>query len=318
MAVVGGSLAGAAAATVLARSGARVVVLEKAQFPRNKVCGCFLSHEAFPALRRMGIEEEELRKVNPEAITRFTLVQSSGEQVDAALPSPVLSISRHRLDALVSAAAESAPAPRFASAPSVLFVEGNLSKGFVVRLDGQELHARAVVGAWGRYSPLDSRLGRSFLLRESSSLFGFGKTFAGKSDHLANRAVCISSKGDTSACLASREGSSISPRWPRAPWCTKRTTTSRAFWGASPGRAPRSREISKGLTPTPGPPLVSEPMFLGEHGALAGDVLCVGDAAGVIDPYTGPECRSRCSSASRRRTARRLPRGNPRCGGSPA
>ena len=43
----------------------------------------------------------------------------------------------------------------------------------------------------------------------------------------------------------------------------------------------------EGLLPTPGPPLVSEPMYLGPHGALAGDVLCVGDAAGVIDPYTG-------------------------------
>ena len=55
VAVIGGSLAGSAAACALARAGARVVVLEKARFPRDKVCGCFLSHEAFPVLDRMGI-----------------------------------------------------------------------------------------------------------------------------------------------------------------------------------------------------------------------------------------------------------------------
>jgi flavin-dependent dehydrogenase len=37
--VVGGGPAGSAAATCLARKGAKVVVLEKHRFPRDKVCG---------------------------------------------------------------------------------------------------------------------------------------------------------------------------------------------------------------------------------------------------------------------------------------
>src|SRR5439155_23158800 len=42
-----------------------------------------------------------------------------------------------------------------------------------------------------------------------------------------------------------------------------------------------------GLVPEPGPVLLSEPVHLGAHGCVAKDVLLVGDAAGVLDPYTG-------------------------------
>ncbi|MEO8587394.1 MAG: FAD-dependent monooxygenase [Acidobacteriota bacterium] len=284
VAVIGGSLAGAAAAAALARAGARVVVLEKARFPRDKVCGCFLSHEALPVLVKMGLEEE-LRKEDLETITRFVLVACGGNRVEADLPAPVLSISRYRLDALAAAAAERAGA-RMRFGVLVLAIEGNLSNGFLVRLDGQELRARAVVGAWGRYSPLDRRLGRTFILGKSS-LFGFGKTLAGKSDHLANRAVLHFFEGGYVG-LSRVEGGLVN----LAALATAHVANSAhhgldSLLARIAGGSPALAADLAGLTPTPGPPLVSEPMYLGPHGALAGDVLCVGDAAGVIDPYTG-------------------------------
>lgn len=284
VAVVGGSLAGAAAATALARAGARVVVLEKARFPRSKVCGCFLSHEALPILRKMGVEEE-LRKANPETITRFALVERGGQRVEADLPAPVLSISRERLDALTAAAAQRAGAQmRFGM--TVLALEGDLSKGFLVRGVDWEVRARAVVGAWGRYSPLDGRLGRAFI-RRKSSLFGFGKTLAGRGDHLANRAVLHFFEGGYVG-LSRVEGGLVN-----LAALASRPVVHEAHDDLEGLRARLSRESAalaqdlEGLTAVPGPALVSEPVFLGDHGALAGDVLCVGDAAGVIDPYTG-------------------------------
>lgn len=285
VAIVGGSLAGSAAAAALARDGARVVVLEKARFPRNKVCGCFLSHEALPVLGRMGIKEEELRKVNSETITRFTLVQSSGKRVDAALPAPVLSISRARLDELVAQAAERAGAEtRFGA--TVLSVEGDLSKGFRVRGVGWELAARAVVGAWGRYSPLDRLLGRSFILRKSS-LFGFGKTLTGSSDHLANRAVLHFFEGGYVG-LSRVEGGlvNLAALASHAVVREAHDDLEGLLIRLSREGAALERDLA-GLTPAAGSLLVSEPMYLGRHGALAGDVLCVGDTAGVIDPFTG-------------------------------
>jgi flavin-dependent dehydrogenase len=285
VAVVGGSLAGAAAAAALAWAGAHVVVLEKARFPRNKVCGCFLSHEAFPVLERMGVEEEELRKVNPERITRFALVERGGNRVEADLPAPVLSISRARLDALAAAAAERAGAEvRFGT--TVLAVEGDLHRGFLLKGPGWELSARTAVGAWGRYSPLDRHLDRTFIQR-NSSLFGFGKTLAGKSDHLANRAVLHFFEGGYVG-LSRVEGGlvNLAALASRAVVHEAHDDLEGLLTRLSHESAALARDLA-GLASVPGPALISEPVFLGEHDALAGDVLCVGDAAGVIDPYTG-------------------------------
>ena len=282
--MIGGSLAGSAAACALARTGARVFVLEKARFPRDKVCGCFLSHEAFPVLRRMGVEEE-LRREDPGTITRFALVEHGGKAVEADLPAPVLSISRKRLDALAAKAAERAGAGmRFST--TVLSVEGDLQRGFRVKGLDWELRARAVVGAWGRYSPLDGRLGRSFI-RRKSFLFGFGKMLVGKSEHLANRAVLHFFKGGYVG-LSRVEGGLVNFAALAAPRV--------AQWAHHDfdslldrlcEESPALAADLAGLTPVSGPPLISEPVYLGRHGAVAGDILCVGDAAGVIDPYTG-------------------------------
>jgi flavin-dependent dehydrogenase len=284
VAVIGGSLAGSAAACALARDGARVIVLEKARFPRDKVCGCFLSHEALPVLRRMGIEEE-LRREDPETITSFSLVERGGRRVEADLPAPVLSLSRRRLDTLAAGAAERAGAEiRFGT--TVLSLEGDLQKGFRIKGPGWELGARAVVGAWGRYSPLDGRLGRTFI-RSKSFLFGFGKMLVGRSEHLAGRAVLHFFEGGYVG-LSRVEGGHVN----LAALANSHVAQSAhhdfdSLLDRLSRESPALAADLEALSPLTGPVLLSEPVHLGAHGALAGDVLCVGDAAGVIDPYTG-------------------------------
>ncbi len=54
--VVGASLAGSAAALVLARAGARVAVVDKAEFPRAKTCGELLSPDGVAVLARLGLD----------------------------------------------------------------------------------------------------------------------------------------------------------------------------------------------------------------------------------------------------------------------
>lgn len=282
--MVGGSLAGSAAACALARTGARVIVLEKARFPREKVCGCFLSHEGLPVLDRMGLSEE-LRRNGAETITHFRLVRRDGTAVEAQLPRPVMSISRGCLDSLAAGAAGRAGAEmRFGA--TVLSLEGDLQEGFRIKGPGSDLRARAAVGAWGRYSPLDGRLGRTFV-RRKSSLFGFGKMLAGRSEHLSSRAVLHFFEGGY-AGLSRVEGGRVN----LAALANSRVAQSahHDFDSLLERLCGESRALAadlEGLSPLTGPVLLSEPVHLGAHGALAGDVLCVGDAAGVIDPYTG-------------------------------
>src|SRR3954447_13655811 len=53
--VVGAGPAGCVAATVLARAGARVRLLDRAAFPRPKLCGDTVNPGTLAALRRLGL-----------------------------------------------------------------------------------------------------------------------------------------------------------------------------------------------------------------------------------------------------------------------
>ncbi len=93
--IVGGGLAGGAAATLLARDRRRVRVLERETAPRNKICGEFLSIEAQRHLGAVGLD---LARLGGAPIDRVRIV-SGARSVEAALPFPALGLTRRRLDA---------------------------------------------------------------------------------------------------------------------------------------------------------------------------------------------------------------------------
>src|SRR5688572_14004920 len=99
--VIGAGPAGGAAAASLASNGFRVLLVDRAKFPREKVCGDALVPEAIAALDRIGLKET----ITAHSITLpgYTLVSPSGSAVD--LKSPVTLLQRRALDALLSAKA---------------------------------------------------------------------------------------------------------------------------------------------------------------------------------------------------------------------
>jgi len=63
--IIGGGPAGAATALELARHGVDVVLLDRARFPREKLCGDFLHPLGVAALDRLGLGDALRPTVRP-------------------------------------------------------------------------------------------------------------------------------------------------------------------------------------------------------------------------------------------------------------
>lgn len=99
--VIGGGVAGCAAAIALARHGRSVTLIEREPTPRHKVCGEFLSGEALEDLHALGIDAVALGAV-PIDLVRLA---ASRRAAEAPLPFPAASLTRKALDSALIAEA---------------------------------------------------------------------------------------------------------------------------------------------------------------------------------------------------------------------
>lgn len=103
VAIVGGGPAGAACAAFCAAAGLRVAVIERAVFPRDKVCGDCLNPDAWPVLARLGLEER-VRALPHTALRTVEFVGLRGAPVRLPLPEAErgeIAVKRRDLDALL-------------------------------------------------------------------------------------------------------------------------------------------------------------------------------------------------------------------------
>src|SRR3954449_12782168 len=109
--IAGGGPSGSAAAWQAAQTGARVVVLDKAEFPRDKPCGDGLTARAVSYLQKMGLAPEvaQFHRVN-----RVTVFSPSQWELSfpkrPGMPDHGHTVSRTHLDTVLLKHAESAGA----------------------------------------------------------------------------------------------------------------------------------------------------------------------------------------------------------------
>jgi geranylgeranyl reductase family protein len=168
--VVGAGPAGSIAALVLARAGASVALLDKAQFPRDKACGDFVGPRGLQVLTDLGIPEPPGLDVGD-----MVVVGPTGRRVvlpcfnGTTYPGRARAMTRTVFDDALRTAALDAGALAFSGrADRPLGSDGDID-GFAMT-DGEELRADFVIGADGATSHVAHCTG---LVEPSRVLWGF-------------------------------------------------------------------------------------------------------------------------------------------------
>ncbi|UII33711.1 NAD(P)/FAD-dependent oxidoreductase [Fulvivirga ulvae] len=161
--IVGGGLAGLVSAIVLRKAGLPVTLIEKKKYPFHRVCGEYISNEVRGFLERLEIFPA---KMEPSLIKRLQLTSTNGNSAFLALGMGGFGISRYELDNFLYQRAADMDV-EFILQKQVGSVKYN-GNSFSVEIEGSPaMEAHVVVGAFGKRSRLDKKMGRKFLEKKS-------------------------------------------------------------------------------------------------------------------------------------------------------
>lgn len=186
--IIGGGPAGASAAHILARDGWAVAIVEKADFPRRKVCGEFMSAASIALLRELGLASAFLAEAGPQI--RQVGLYAGDTMLSAAMPIPANgpdrfghALNRARLDTLMLAAAARAGAELWQpwTLNSITRMAGGHSAIAVSkdRLRTKTLQARIVIAAHGSWEQGLLPTQEAHFRRQDADLFAFKAHFRG-------------------------------------------------------------------------------------------------------------------------------------------
>jgi flavin-dependent dehydrogenase len=164
IAVIGGGPAGSTAANYLARSGFRTCIIEKKPFPRETVCGEFLSAEVAEILEELVITKQ-FQSLKPNTLTAFRYSPEHKRSYCSALPFTAYTMKRGKFDSFLFDKAREAGVEVYQPATVEQVNKNEDQYRVVLSVEGkqEQITARYVVGAYGRNSPLDKTLQRDFL-----------------------------------------------------------------------------------------------------------------------------------------------------------
>lgn len=270
IAVIGGGPAGTSAAITAARAGAGVALFDAGAFPRQKVCGEFVSAESIEVLRdllRSHVDAESL--VHDAPVIDQTRLFLTGRVIQTRVSPPALSIPRYAMDSLLWQAAKQAAAGAHSSC-EVRAVHGD--GPFYLDTTAGEVCASSVIVAAGRWSkfkpqtpisPGPKWIGVKAHYHEnhpprSTDLYFFEHGYCGVqpvADDVVNACAMVRSDCATSLEDVFALHSALAER--------------RRNWQA----------IVE--------PVATAPLIYGVPQPIRDDMMFIGDAAAFIDPFVG-------------------------------
>ncbi len=280
--VIGAGPAGSMAAREAARRGARVLLVDRATFPRDKVCGGCLSRRGIRALERMGLASLlEARHAQP--LRRMALA-AGGRRANLGLPGGAV-ISRGWLDAALIDAAVRAGVAFLPDSVATLGALGRSAR--TVHLQSRsadaDIAARVVVAAGGlgdrralRHSEIvpniaaDARVGAGVIVNNAPPEYKPGTIFMGVSSdgyvgvaQLVDQRLDVGAALNTSALKGDGNMGTVAARVLRSAGLPPIPGLEQLPWRGTPGLTRRPSRVA------------------------AKRLLLIGDAAGYVEPFTG-------------------------------
>lgn len=274
--VVGGGPAGSSSALRLARAGFDVSVLERAPFPRTKVCGEYVSPGACNALAELGLLEAMAAEAFP--LRAIALAGFGKEPVRLRLPDRgALSIPRSRFDEILLEAACKAGATAIGG--SFLEVEEARDRLVVSYRDRagaiRAIECRVLVGADGAFSTVAQRSGMA-RRRRRGGRWAVGGHLTGQKDEEALEMFV----GPGGYYARNPLGRGTANSMLVMPEARRGEDADRTVIELTKGKR-RFEEDKLERRVAVGPLRYSADV------AARGRVLLVGDAAGLLDPFVG-------------------------------
>jgi geranylgeranyl reductase family protein len=288
--IVGAGPSGSACAYYLARAGRNVLLLDRARFPRDKICGDAVVPRAQVHLKRMGILPRLVDEGRARPARMGGFISPGGwpalGRSEELIGDTVLSIKRYVLDEQMVRAATAGGA-NLCEGCSVETAEFDSRRKLwrIHARDGRQFKARAVIAADGANSRLARSLGvvnsrptavcsRAYVARGSHDCELDGVCFYRRDLLPGYAALFHEADGDLNYCCYILPGGRRSVR------------DLRQMHNALLMEDPHLKRML-------GPraelePMRSAPLRLGGIARSCGDhLLVIGDAAGHIDPLTG-------------------------------
>jgi flavin-dependent dehydrogenase len=299
VAVVGAGPAGSATAILLAERGWSVVLLDKAAFPRPKICGEYLSPECARVLDRLGVLKA-VDAAGAQPLHGMRITAPDGTVLDGAYPTGgpwrgyrdhALAIPREVFDRVLVERARSLPVDvRERHRVTGVIRESGSAGGAVVGVQAEdedgapvEIRSRLVVGADGRASVVAHALGlmrphrlrRMALIRHVSGIEGLsdrGEIYVDPPDYSILNPVA---PGLVNLSL-------VVPLAHARPYRGRLET----FFQA---RLKQLRHLPTRIAGmrAEGPLMMMGPLAYRVGKPRVGGVVLAGDAAGFYDPFTG-------------------------------
>jgi flavin-dependent dehydrogenase len=274
--VIGGGPAGTSAAIHAVQGGARVLLLERGRFPRQKVCGEFVSAESLGLLESL-LDPRSQHLLREAVSIPQVRVFLDGRTLRAKVDPPAASIARFDLDAALWSSAQHAgiDARQAVTAHSIAG-----TGPFRIVTSAGEFEGRALVNASGRWSNLNTApsngaghekcLGLKAHFAEpapeaSVDLYFFEGGYCGVQP--VSLQDGDSHHGRVNACAMVRADAA--------------TTLPEVF-----ALHPALRERSGSWQPL-GDPVSTSPLIFQRPRPARDSILMVGDAAGFVDPFVG-------------------------------